>query len=206
MLITFQMVLGVILLLNISIDVVYPTISTPAYYSTPQRVKGGVITMDQSKISWLHQFPDSWLQGLALSTFGVTMGHTLTPTSDLTFLGVFSPPDCPVEAEYCLQLYLTQAPPYPQNVSGISLSQATSDQSHSTQRPPLIRLFETPIYHIYLNKNAGSCNFPLEKCRSYGYSTDGLIMCAMEYQTQGDRTSLAVGEDLPLRIFTDNAR
>ena len=180
-------------MLNISIDVVYPNISTPAYYLTPLRVKGGVISLEQSRISWLPRFPDSWVQAFALSTFGVSMGHTLTPTADLTMLGVYAPPDCPIGAEYCVQLYLTQAPPFTQDVPGISLVPPNTGQSGSTERPPLLRLFETPIYHIYLSKTPTTYNFPSEKCHSYGYPTDGLILCAKEYETEDYRTSLAVG-------------
>lgn len=192
---TFQFALGIVLLFNISIDVVYPSISTPPSYLTPLQVKGGVISLDQTKVTWLPNYPDSWVKAFALSTFGVTMGHTLLPTiptADVTSLGVFAPPDCPMGAEYCLQLYLTQAPPYSQDVPGVYLKPSTSQQL--PEKPPLLKLLQTPIYHLYLNKNAGTYNFPLENCRHYGYPTNGLVLCAMEYQTEDYRTSLAVGK------------
>ena len=177
-------------MLNISIDAVYPTISTPAYYLTPLQVKGGVITLNQANNHWLGRYPDTWVQGLALETFGVSVGHTLTPypVPALANLGVFWAPNCALGTDVCMQFYLIQAPPYRNDVPALS----DEDQPTQPQRPPLLRLYQTPIYHIYFNKYMGDYYFPSEKCRQYGYPTNGLIMCAKEYETSDYRTALSV--------------
>lgn len=159
------------------------------------KVRGGVIPFDETRFE---RYPKSWFQGLALTSFGASSGHPMSIRADITLSGVYPPIYCPSGADSCLQLYLTQAAPA---LGVLPRFQLPGYQQGDTRKSAFFKMFNTPIYHIYLSKTLGTYIFPKESCRYYGYTEFSLIICATRFQNKENKTSILIGEPLS-SIFT----
>ena len=110
---------------------------------------------------------------------------------DLTWLGIFTSPDCPQGSGSCIQMYLTQAI---RDLPGSPLPGSLPDQNQSTEEPSYFKVLQAPINHVYLTKIPGEFVFEVDtSCRFYGYSAYRLIICAREIESEKNKTSLLVG-------------
>ena len=180
----FQAILAVVLLFNISIDVLYYVLP-----STTMHVAGGVIAFDASRFN---HYPRSWMQGLVMTSFGGASGHPMSIRAAVTFTGVYAADFCPPDADSCLQLYLTQAPP---QLGSLPRFQLPGYVEGDTRKSTFFKMLNTPLYHIIISKALGSFEFPRESCRDYGYTEFSLQICATEYVNTLNQTFLVIGED-----------
>ena len=189
-----QFTIGVVLLFNISIDTLYvPVSSSSDLFSSRMQIKGGVISLNDSRYSWFHQFPDSYIQAAAVATFGVSRGASMDRKVGLTQLGTFGQPDCALGADACDQLYISQAPPdFIKDLPPVP-GQGQTPAGNQVVIFPFLKVFKTPIYHV-LNK-ASTHPGPLNKkdCRFYGYPANVLGFCAKEFVDEKGKISLFVG-------------
>lgn len=191
---TFQGLLGVILLFNISMDTVFIPIQSTGI-STAMQIKGGVLPLNTSYFAWLTKVPDSYLKGMALASFGGSYERTSFPAAELTLA---KSPDswCPHRPNSCVQMYLSQPPPQVADLPEISLHDSYDKSEPTNLVTPFLKTFDTSIYHIYVSKAANAVPLRLlladHDCLIFGYRPDVLIMCAKEYKNDDGELSLSV--------------
>ena len=149
-------------------------------------IKSGVVPLNDSYFKWLPQVPDSFLQSMALASFGGMYEQSTFAGVDVTLIGELDGTDCLPGTNNCMQLYLTQASPRLQDLPG------------QNAQAPFLKLFQTPIYHVFLGN--ASENYPIEllmasgNCLFYGYRPSGLVMCARSIQRRYHEHSFLVGK------------
>ena len=193
----FQLILGIVLLLNVSIDTIYPPIAQGGSIAR-MNVTSGIVTF--TRHNFLLQSDRSYLQGVALASVGGSFAEMdMYSSVDLTVLGTYVSPECPHESESCLRLYVTQSPPnLPNNLTG--------NPSYSQlQKTPFLKVYNAPIYHAIVSNV--SSNYPLEillaagSCTKYGYLQSVLLLCAQEYRQNDNKTTLLVGKSPTLILY-----
>jgi len=180
---SLQAILAVVLLLNISIDVFYRILPDTTMFK-----RGGVIPFNESRFE---SYPKSWMQGLAMTSFGSSSGHSMSVRADITLTGVYSPNYCPRGADSCLQLYLSQSPP---TLTTLPRFQLPGYAAGDTRKSAYFKMLNTPIYQITVSKALGTYYFPPGSCRDYGYTEYSLVMCATDFHGNGNETSILFGE------------
>lgn len=175
-----------------SIDTLFVPVSSSTFSSQPMQIKGGVISLSDSKFTWFPRYPDSFLQARAIATFGVTSGHTMYPSANLLLNGIYSPPDCPTGTDSCIQLYLSQVPPF----SGELPVTSFSSQDSSPWTTPYLKVLQSPIYFVVMSKIPKHYEFQRQYCRYYGDPTNVLVICAKMYENQDSTLSLVVSKSL----------
>jgi hypothetical protein len=186
----FQAVLGIVLLLNMSIDTLFVPLSSSGLTSEPMRIKGGVIPLSDPKFTWFPRYSDGFIQARVISTFGATSGHTIYPSADLLLTGSYTQPHCPAGTDSCLQLYLSQIPP----LSGELPVTSFPGQNPSPGTTTFLKVLQTPIYHVFMSKIPKRYEFQREYCRYYGDPRNVLFICAKMYENEEHARSLVVGE------------
>lgn len=186
-----QATVGVVLLFNISIDVVYSIIPNSVMH-----VKNGVVPFDPEY--FLRHTNSRWMMQ-ALDSFGASRGVTLGATPRLRSLGIFSEPACPPGRQQCLHLQLLNPIPGYLSLPDFPVLRRpdhTGDpddlRSGNVTKPLFVKLVHVPFYDIWLSKSVGDAIYG-KNCGTFGYKLQKMILCAQNVQIDTNQTSVLMG-------------